>query len=190
MTSNSEEIGAAGCSMDEEERRREEVKGSPHEVVGNNTAVGSGEERTPQSARQQGNESQVRGSHARRSTSLSALRRKNRRLAALRQERRSPIADTVIKGSHRRPHRRKEANTDTESSNDEVEDDEEESVTGSDSGSDSEELGAAFQSTQEAEMLRLITGDSESDGIGEEPFEVAPTHHPEPLPQLRLHPAP
>ena len=59
--------------MDEEERRREEVKGSPHEVVGNNTAVGSGEERTPQSARQQGNESQVRGSHAGRSASLSAL---------------------------------------------------------------------------------------------------------------------
>ena len=40
MTSNSEEIGAAGCSMDEEERRREEIKGSPHEVVESNTAVG------------------------------------------------------------------------------------------------------------------------------------------------------
>ena len=146
--------------MDEEERRREEVKGSPHEVVGNNTAVGSGEERTPQSARQQGNESQVRGSHAGRSASLSALRRKNRRLAALLQERRSRIADTVIKGSHRRPHRRKKANTDTKSSNNEVEDDEEESDRGSDSDSDSEELGAAFRNTQEAEMLRLITGDS------------------------------
>ena len=140
--------------------------------MGNNTAVGSGEERTPRSVRQQGNEPQVRRSPAGRSASLSALRRKNRRLAALGQERRSPIADTGIKGSHRRPHRRKGAKTDTGSSNEEVESDEEESDTGSDSDSDSEELGAT-ETTQEAEMLRLITGDSESDGIGEEPFEVA-----------------
>ena len=53
-----------------------------------------------------------------------------------------------------------------------MESEEEESDTGSDSDSDSEELGAAGNA-QEAEMLRLITGDSESDGIGEEPFEVA-----------------
>ena len=115
---------------------------------------------------------QVRRSPAVRSASLSALRRKNRRLAALRQERRSPIADTGIKGSHRRPHRKKEANTDTESSNEEVDGEEEESDTGSDYDSDFKELGAAGN-TQEAEMLRLITGDSESDGIGKEPFEVA-----------------
>ena len=115
--------------MDEEERRREEIKGSPHEVVESNTAVGSGEERTPQSARQQGKESQVRRSPARRSASMSALRRKNRRLAALRQERRSPIADTVIKGSHRGLHRKREDNTDTESSNEEVESEEDESGT-------------------------------------------------------------
>ena len=93
-------------------------------------------------------------------------------MAALRQERRSPIADTVVKGSHRKSHRKKEANTDTESSNEEVEDEEEESDTGSGSDSDSEELGAVGN-TREAEVLRLITGDSESDGIGEEPFEVA-----------------
>ena len=136
--------------MDEEERRREEVKGSPHEVVGNNTAVGSGDERTPQSVRQPGNKSQVRKNPAVRSASLSALRRKNRRLAALRQERRSSIANTVVKGSHRRSHRKKEANPDTESSNAEVEDNEEESDTGSDSDSDSEELGAVGN-TREAD---------------------------------------
>jgi hypothetical protein len=70
------------------------------------------------------------------------------------------------------PHRKKEVSPDTESSNEEVESEEEESGTGSDSDSDSEELGAA-RNAQEPEMLRLITGDSESDGIGEEPFEVA-----------------
>ena len=129
MTSNPGENGAAGCSLDEEERRREEVKGSPHEVEGNNTAVGSGEETTPPSVHQPGNKSQVRKNPVVRSASLSALRRKNRRLAALRQERRSFIADTVVKGSHRK----KEANTDTESNNEEVEDGEEESDTGSDS---------------------------------------------------------
>ena len=37
---------------------------------------------------------------------------------------------------------------------------------------DSEELGAVGN-TLEAETFRLVTCDSESDGIGEEPFEVA-----------------
>ena len=108
----------------------------------------------------------------RRSSSLSSIRRKNQAPArtALRQERLSPIADTVVKRSHKGTSREKDANTDTESSDDEVRSDENESDNESGSDSDSDELGAAGN-TQEADMLRMITGDSDSDGLDEEPLD-------------------
>ena len=66
--------------------------------------------------------------------------------------------------------------SDTESNDDAVSSDENESEsdTGSDTDSeDEEELGAAgIRNTQEAEMLKMITGDSDSDGLDEEPFDV------------------
>ena len=89
-----------GGNMDEEGGQREAVKGSPNAGLGqqNNTAVGSGEERTPQVARQLELGSPVRAkSSVRRSSSLSSIRRKNQARTALRQERLSPIADTVVK---------------------------------------------------------------------------------------------
>ena len=51
MTSNGETGKVVGSNMDEEGSKREEVKGSPHASTQNNTAVGSGEERTPQVVR-------------------------------------------------------------------------------------------------------------------------------------------
>ena len=105
--------------MDEEGSQREEVKGSPHAGTQNNTA-GSGEERTPQVARKLELGSQVRTkSSVKRSSSLSSMRRKNKARTALRQERLSPIADTVKKERDNNTGHRA-LSSDTESSDDAV----------------------------------------------------------------------
>ena len=177
--------------MDEKGSKGEEVKEPPHTSTTNNTAEISGEERTPQVVRRLylGTSGKTKFEEN-RSQPPSFINSRKKEKAALRQERKlSPIADTVkVKKKTKKVKKERDENTghralssDTEPEEDIVSSDEDESGSDTESDDDSEEdeeLGAARNGngekvyTQEAEMLKMITGDSDSDGLDEEPLDV------------------
>ena len=96
--SDKEETGEiASSNMDEKGSKDEEVKGSLHARTHNNTAKGSGEKRTPKVVwRLYLGTSGKTKFETSRSQSMSGMRRKNQKQAALRQGRTlSPVAGTV-----------------------------------------------------------------------------------------------
>ena len=87
--SDKEETGEiASSNMDEKGSKGEEVKGSPHARTQNNTAKSSGEKRTPKVVRRLylGTSGKTKFETS-RSQSMSGMRRKNQKQAALRKGR-------------------------------------------------------------------------------------------------------